>query len=292
MTIDNQANQANGQLNQSALRDLTKYTDLGSFTSLNKFEEKIEQLSKLAAPENWEYRNTPAGEQIARFKILKSYISNTFGRLLDEYKLATTYDEQQSIIYFKEDSDDRKCLACFNTGLFTSKYAGIYALMYRNTYSYSNTPYFLFGFLEESENKLLDIPSLPRRANYFTNPSELIYDHNLKLRINVNHILEENRDRFPEGLRDSPQLSLILNGAIEKALKRVQANYKVAVPNYYEKEISLLLPLCFQEDGPADLALAIKQCEGFYIAKTILTIDFAYNDARLIAKPDVDWLTP
>jgi len=272
--------------------DFTVYKDLGEFTALFEFDKKLDRLKELAIPEQWDYRNPGCDGEQQPNKILRNYIRHTFGRLLDEHSTAGTPDEQQSIIYIKEDDDPKKSLACFNTGLFTPKFNPIYALMYKNTRDNNPCPYFFFNFLEESENKLQDVLILPRRANYFTNPSELIYDHNLTLRRDLDHILQDNKERFPERIRESPYLSLILDGAISRALKRVQANYKTAVPNYFDKEISLLLPICFEDNAPAELALAIRRCEGFYVAKTILTIDMAYNDARLIAKPDVDWLAP
>ena len=87
-------------------------------------------------------------------------------------------------------------------------------------------------------------------------------------------------------------LSTLFRGAIDLALKRVQANYKVAVPTYYKNEICLMLPLSLTTPSKTDLALAIKRNTVFYTAKTVLTLDMAYNDARLIAKPDADWLVP
>ena len=274
------------------MKDLTMYRGLVDFTALYEYDEKIERLKNLAIPEQWEYRNPNSDGDQQPNKILRNYIHHTFGRLLDEHREAENDEEQQKIIYIKDDKDERKSLACFNTGLFTPKFNSIYALMYKNTRGNNPCPYFFYNFLDESENKLTDVLSLPRRANYFTNPSELIYDHNLPLRRDLDHILQDNRDRFPERVRDLPYLELLLDGAITRALKRVQANYKMAVPNYFDKEISLLLPICFEDNSPAELALAIRRCEGFYVAKTILTIDMAYNDARLIAKPDVDWLAP
>lgn len=40
----------------------------------------------------------------------------------------------------------------------------------------------------------------------------------------------------------------------------------------------------------ADLALVIEKEHGVYRASTCLTLDMAINNARLIAKPDDEWL--
>lgn len=54
----------------------------------------------------------------------------------------------------------------------------------------------------------------------------------------------------------------------------------------------MLVPLCFtKEDNKPDVALVLDLMKnGYYQATTCLTMDMAYMDARLIAKPDADWL--
>lgn len=42
----------------------------------------------------------------------------------------------------------------------------------------------------------------------------------------------------------------------------------------------------------ADLALVIYRQNEVYLASTCLNLDMAYNNARLLARPDSDWLEP
>ena len=74
--------------------------------------------------------------------------------------------------------------------------------------------------------------------------------------------------------------------------KRVLANYKIAVPQYYKGKIQLLLPLCLVDSDIPDLALVVTKnpTGNFYQGHTCLSIEMAYNNARLIAKPDSYWL--
>lgn len=51
-------------------------------------------------------------------------------------------------------------------------------------------------------------------------------------------------------------------------------------------------PLCLEDVGRADLALSVDQVSEVYRAATILTLDMAYNNARLIARLDREWLEP
>ena len=53
--------------------------------------------------------------------------------------------------------------------------------------------------------------------------------------------------------------------------------------------MQLLLPLCLEGDKPG-LALAIERDDDCYKARTCLSLDMAYNNARLINKPEAQWL--
>jgi hypothetical protein len=52
------------------------------------------------------------------------------------------------------------------------------------------------------------------------------------------------------------------------------------------------LPLCLLKPSVADLALVVSTKEGQYRGDTILTLDMAYSNARLLCRPDSDWLKP
>lgn len=140
--------------------------------------------------------------------------------------------------------------------------------------------------------------SKPRAARYFDRPAELIYDPDLELIPNLDHILDENVDRYPADLPDnSHKRRIMLQGAVAEGAKRAQMNYKVAVPQFYfghegsePGRIQLLLPLSFNDPSRADLALVVERAEQSYRAFTVLPLDRAYNNARLIAKPETDWL--
>ena len=86
--------------------------------------------------------------------------------------------------------------------------------------------------------------------------------------------------------------------AVTVALARVAWNYKTAIPVYYPtaKKLQLLLPLALEDKKRIDVALVCnhvyKPEEGVnnYEGRTIFTLQMAYNNARLITRPDSDWL--
>ena len=71
------------------------------------------------------------------------------------------------------------------------------------------------------------------------------------------------------------------------------------MPQYYRDKggpgsVQLLLPICFEDPARADLALVVAKTEAgnAYRGSTVLTLDMAYNNARLLARPDNEWLQP
>jgi hypothetical protein len=132
-------------------------------------------------------------------------------------------------------------------------------------------------------------------AHYFDDPGLLFLDMRLDIRINYDHILTETpKERFPAPYKtmDSFALKTVLRGSIDTAMVRVRRNYKAAIPQYYQRKIQLLLPICLANPQVADLALVVENHKTFYRATTCLTLDMAYNNARQIARPDRDWLQP
>lgn len=112
----------------------------------------------------------------------------------------------------------------------------------------------------------------------------------------------ESRERYFTVLADaiknhSPTYRVIKNrmqDALHLSLKRVRWNFKTAIPTYFPKRnrISLLLPLALISDERVDRALVVERTpSGNYLGHTILPLDWAYSNARLVCRPDSDWLT-
>lgn len=244
---------------------------LFKYTWFNDFHASIEELKNIAMKEDWDYKNNPIGKN----PILENYIKHTFVKLHEEKKVL-----------------EQKGYSVFNTGLVTDYQEEIFALCQTNKRPGTTIKWFFLGWRKASDRDLLKFTSLPENANYFENSSDLIYDTKLELRTNVNHIIDDNINRFPVSLQamDKYQLGVLLQGTINDAIRRIRRNYKTAVPQYYDGRLQLLLPLCLTSKAAADLALVIEKENGVYRASTCLTLDMAINNARLIAKPDDEWL--
>ena len=96
-------------------------------------------------------------------------------------------------------------------------------------------------------------------------------------------------------LKNDDRVFRSIKSAFEKSLatsiKKVTWNYRVAVPTYYpkSKKVSLLFPLSLCDEDKVDLALVVEKTKN-YVGHTILPLDWAYNNARLISRLDSDWL--
>jgi hypothetical protein len=246
------------------------------FVLMPKFDDNIEWLATLAEPEDWGYKSTAAAHPKP---ILRNYVTYTYRRVAEEKKVAITPNEEH---------------ACFNLGLITATQEPIYILFEKNKIADLPHYWHFWRFCRRGEWELNRFPALPDMAHYFDDPSSLVYDCRKELRVNVEHIVNDNFERFPPALKAMNPFGLqnLLKGAIESATERVRRNYKTAIPQYYQGSVQLLLPLTLLDPARADLALVAERFPDFYRAATCLTLDMAYNNARQLARPDRDWLSP
>lgn len=262
---------------------------LSEFSVLYKWFDMLNFLEEKIIKENWNFTMLKSNGKNSRNPILENYIFHTFKRLAYERNQAETEEEKNKKIFI----DNSIC--CWNTGLFTQNYKYIYACFEKNkSDTIKEQAWWMKGFYDDSNPFFEDIYPLPNRAKYINDISDLIYDTSLKLRVNISHILDNpiNRERIPEKLREFPNLPILFEGAIELAKKKIEANYKVAIPQYYDGKMQLLIPINLNDMNTVDLALAVTRKKGYYEGSTCLTVDMAYNNARLIARPDSEWLRP
>lgn len=249
--------------------------DLFDFAFINNMDVRLDELAALAEQEDWEYQQAHAGRNKP---ILHNYLRYTYARIADEEKIELSADGLQTV---------------FNTGLVTPNQEPIFALFDRNQIP-DRQPWFLRKWVRKGEHDLVRFQALPEMAHYFDNPASLVFDCSKELRANIEHIIADNKDRFPAPFdaMDNFALQTFLKGSIDNARERIRRNYKTAIPQYHRGRIQLLLPLCISGPQIADLALVAEDHGTFYRASTCLTLDMAYNNARQLARPDRDWLAP
>ena len=282
-------------------------------------ENVYRNLAKMALPEDW--GNGRNGFQEYPFPILFQYFHNTFARLQDEDKIVElTADPEKSMAAFNTGLVDKRYEPIF--ALFEpnprAEETGV-KWQFRS---------FCIAGERDGRDLVRYFNPLPEPPHYFENAADLIYDVSTGIpAINWEHILLDNIDRLPKkfleqccgrdvlkryrggrsydysGLRrhikrdKDCERNMIerLKSAVSLAVKKVRWNYKTAIPQYNtrQKSLELLLPLCLVSSGRVDLALVVEKTDsGRYFGKTILTPDWAYNNARLLCRLDGNWLIP
>jgi hypothetical protein len=248
--------------------------DLFSYIYFPNFDNDIQTLAELANTETWKFTtsNSPDNE------ILKNYIKYFFKRVHEKNAFETIQGSSREH-------------QCFNTGLLTNNLEEIYATYKQNNNS-SGTDWIFIGFCKESDHQMSKFSTLPEMVTFMETLEQLYFNTEKPFRLNTSHIITDNRARFKDPYKsfDDGLLTTIINGAMIKTYKLVKRNYKIAVPQYYNHKFQFLMPLYFSDMTEPDLIITIEDKGDYYYGFTHLTKEMAYKNARIVAKPETDWL--
>ncbi len=235
----------------------------------------LSALAEMAENEEWSF------DEDHPYSVLHNYINATFKRCYDQNKiLETTYKDKR--------------YSCFNTGLLTKNGDDIIALCKAN-HKPGVQPWILIGFKSKNDRLFMSIfSSVPKLATYTENYEELYFNPNYSLELNTDHILDDNWDRINKVIPLSKTVvHSLMTGAIEETKKKISRNMRLVVPQFYNNQIMYLIPirLPIDDENSETMALAVELTETKqYRANTILTKEMAYEKARLLMKPENNWL--
>jgi cold shock CspA family protein len=272
--------------------DILKIDDrsyIEEFANYTNLKQSLLDLKALAETENWDYLKNPT----KGVPVLKSYLNQTCIRLIKQDKIVRGKSTKDKIEY-----------AYFNTGLVTPQQDEIFAFFIKNP-SYSlltgwgvqSAEWNFIEFNTEQSVYRRYFIEVPEIATYFSEAevADLIFDTRVPIIPDKEHLLKRKTRIESERIRNLDDEAFIeeIKDAIELAKKRIKRNYKTAIPHFYDYRIQFLLPLCFRSNkSEAVAALVVNKNENIHEAHTILSLDQAYNNARLLAKPDREWLNP
>jgi|JI6StandDraft_1071083.scaffolds.fasta_scaffold00615_20 cold shock CspA family protein len=272
--------------------DILKIDDryhIEEFANYTNLKQSLLDLKALAEIENWDYLKKPT----RGVPVLFSYLNQTCLRLIKQDKIARGKSTKDKMEY-----------AYFNTGLVTPQQDEIFAYFIKNPYFFELTDWGVqtaeWNFIEFNTEQsvyrryFIEIPEI---ATYFSEAevADLIFDTRVPIIPDKEHLLKRKSRIESERIRNLDDEAFIeeIKDAIELAKKRIKRNYKTAIPHFYDNRIQFLLPLCFRSNkAEAVAALVVNKNENIHEAHTILSLDQAYNNARLLAKPDREWLNP
>lgn len=240
-------------------------------------DSKLKALTLMAEPEEWYIKGKIDSDSIS---IIFYYIVHTFEQC---------YKQEKVIVDANED------YAVFNTGLLNIQGDEIYGLFTRSrTYQPDNPAsnyWHLQEFIKESDRKFISLAvKKPELATYFSDYNELYFDPNLDISLHYDHIYLDNNNRLPESLRMLPieTSKIVFDGFLNHTKKKIRRNNRIPVPQYYNDRIMFLIPVSVFNNET--LVMAVERVENQYIVNTVLTMGMAYNCARLLTKPESNWL--
>lgn len=290
-----------------------------SWAYMGSLPETIEKLKEFALPERWHYSQFDPKHP---HPILVSYLKYTFFKLQKE---TNKIIENNKYAAFNTGLVDKRYEPIFAFFSKNTNYNPITKWKFEN--------FCIAGEDREGKELVRQFNPLPRRAHYSDKVSDMLYDTLApKPELDWHHIVVENVDRLPfdfleencpkdfqlkklvdlsENASDKMQYYSELSQAIKKdtktyrnitnrfkdalelSLKRIEWNFKTAIPQYFptQNKMSLLLPLALIDDDKVDIALVVEKTKsGNYLGHTILPLEWAYSNARLVCRPDSDWL--
>lgn len=290
--------------------------------------EDLKKLkNELALSENWSYKENPDDND---FPILKSYISYTFAKLWKDKQVFISVNGRYSVfntglvnrnyqyiyVLFERNVGTKP----WKFNIFSTpgvKYGG--RVLAENFKVLPKPAHYFSGISDISY--IIASDKTPDEQLPDLQPDHYFIDHPERLPL---HFLLDGCRKSPElvellsrdistqsieelstywrtigeKIGNNPDvyddLEASFRNAVRKAVMRVSWNYRTAIPVYFPSynKMSILLPLTFRVDSDAEVALVVERnpISQKYTAPTILGLPTAYANARLVCKPESDWL--
>jgi len=263
------------------------------------YDEPFKQVAKISMDgyDSWTFQQAKFRTRHGYSVVpkLKNYLNYTFVRLL-------TLEQETPGEYFFFNAD--QSWVSFNTGLQNSFGADLLAIFQRYQPKPGGPPAnyrpdWVYKGCHPSNDRHYQSTfgtSTPSIAWYSRDSRDYVFDTSYALdKEAFDHLFERAKDRAGLGNVADEVIRNYLRGAIENLVPKIRRNYKIAIPVYYveEKRMQLLLP--FYAATPGDISSFLVERDDankIYRIKTIFDLDQAYFSARLITRPDKDWLNP
>lgn len=226
---------------------------------------------------------------------LRNYLNYTFVRLLELENLSPG-------THFRESPDGE--WVAFNTGLQHQHQSDMLAVFQRYQ-PLSGAParvvpdWVFKGCYAPNDRQYRDRfgNDVPQIAWYSVDSRDFVFDVQYNLDREVfDHLFERAKERAGLPNASDEVVRNYLRGALENLVPKIRRNYKVAIPVYYveEKRMQLLLPFVSASNSNDVSCFLVERHDEdkTYRLKTIFDLDQAYFSARLITRPDRDWLNP
>lgn len=260
--------------NNEDLPLLKQFSTLGKSSDFNK---KLNFLITIAEPEKWNQLDIITGYDNS---IMFYYIIHTFDRCFNQEK-----------IFISPSEDD----AFFNTGLMDTQGNEIFGHFVKSFFydpkNKNENYWYLKDFMKQNDRNFIALcDKNPETATYFEDYNELYFDPKIEINLNFDHFYDDNFDRLPNSLTQLEKniALMVFEGFLKHTIKRIKRNNRIPVPQFYNGKISFLIPIkVFNEEI---VVIAVEKINNQYRGNTVLSMGMAYNCARLLNKPESNWL--
>jgi len=230
------------------------------------------------------YRNKPPK--------LRNYLQYTFVRLKE-------LEQTEPGSYLVESLDQN--WACFNSGLQDRHSSDLFCIFERYHGPTPDTASdWVYKGTETARSpgfRLHFGMRLPKLAWYSNDSRDYVFNTDYALDTDIfEHMFDRAKERsgFPTDATDESARNY-LRGAIENLIPKIRRNYKTSIPVYYVTEGRMQLLLPFHSSNGTDISCFLVERDNTnrcYSIKTILDMDQEFFSARLITRPDKEWLNP
>ena len=293
-------------------------TSLEDWAYLSDINNTLDRLANMARTEDWSYSN--GKPNYPKHPILFQYLRYTFCRLQYQNKIRYSIDGQWAawntglvdhrfepiIALFSKNIPGQKSEWKFsdfviegekNGKIISNSFEGkIERATYTDTENRNEMVYdeTLGAPTLDFEHILKRLDRIPDRfwCDYAPKGFEVKPTENMHRQMSTEYF-ESLRNAILSDSGAYRQIMKAFQNSLDLAMKRIAWNSRTAVPMYYPKDnrLCLLIPLCLVDEDKEDVALVVKRTPaGKYDGATIITLDMAYADSRVVQCPTSDWL--
>lgn len=248
---------------------------------IDKWKNRLRMLASIAEPEEWSET-----DRLGSYSILENYVLETF-RILNR--------EGGIIIIPKKEGQK---IGLWNTGLLTPHGEEIISRMDSLTHMPTDSGYLspatwkFTGFFPLSDRRIPTPDEKLPIALEFVAYHSLIPNPSASLVPDLDHLMKRNQ-RLPGFWSQLPRSEQLqrLQGALHKLGLMLKRNPRMAIPQWYEETVQYLVPLDLG-DGRGPIGALVLEQKGLQLrVQTVLQLEWAYQNARLLGPMQDNWLS-
>ena len=296
--------------------------ELASFAQIGSWDATLGTLATMAAPERWNYPDEGVGKA-SRYGILREYLAVTFHRIMAEGKLRTADDGSLAAFDTGLLTPFAERIYAVLTPLkgaipwklgFAVAGSGDLGMRLAASFDPLPEPARYLSRLEDvvpQQGKLLIIDTSSLLSSQLGRFPRSFISESLGDSRQTEGLLEEYTAAVEDGPLGPEKLTALarsikaepglyrrmgrtIQDAVELALRRAQASYRIAAPVYDPADDStkLLVPLCLVDDRRVDCAAVLALMpSGAYQVSAVISLERAYACARVVSSEMPGWLS-